>query len=145
MVFQIRRTVFVAIMFALKRHPGIQLLLFIYLSVLYIIYLNFNRIYHEPFHLLFETANECGLMLVCYHLVLFTNLVSDPLLHRHIGTSLILTVGTCFAMSIISIFSITIRDQVHKLKIRWNKRKYDAALLKKEEKCEEESEIAEVE
>ena len=123
-VFQIRRIIFVIIMFALRSYPGIQMFTFIYSSVLHIIYLNHSRIYNERSTLYFETANECGLMIVCYHLVLFANLVHDPSMLNHIGMSMIISVGIAIGGSTLVICSISIKDQIHQLKRRWRKKKF---------------------
>lgn len=127
-VFQIRRTAFVGVMVFLDKTPSIQLFFFIQLSVLYMIYLNWHRIYNEPFQLTFEVVNECGMMLICYHLLLFTNLVHDPYLLSRIGKSLIIIVAIIFGCCIVTIFFITLREQYRKLKRQWRKKKYEALL-----------------
>ena len=74
-IFQMRRMCFVLLTFALFNYPGIQIQVFIYTSVLYIIYLNFRRIYHERFTLILENINEVFFLITLYHLVLFSNLL----------------------------------------------------------------------
>ena len=112
-------------MFLLAEYPGIQVQVFIYSSVLYVIYLHFQRIYIDPFMLTFETINECSLQLVCYHLVLFTNLVSDPSVIDHIGASMIVSMGLMLGTSILIIFAINIRGSFNKLRKYWMKKKFE--------------------
>ena len=48
-IYMLRRSMFVLLTFALYPLPGIQIQVFVYSSVLYIIYLNSNRIFHDWF------------------------------------------------------------------------------------------------
>ena len=84
-IFLLRRSLFIFITFYLYNFPGIQIQLFIYSSVLYIIYLNSHRIYELPVDLFLENLNEVFFILALYHLVLFSNLVYDPHILDKIG------------------------------------------------------------
>ena len=57
--------------------------------MLHIIYLNASRIYELPETLLFEDVNEATFLLICYHLVLFSNLLGDPHVLSMLGYSMI--------------------------------------------------------
>ena len=124
-VFLIRRSIFVAITFALYNHPGIQIQLFIFGSILYIIYLNSRRIYKEYFMFKFEFMNECIFLIICYHLVLFTNiLTNDPYTLEHIGTSMIVSIIILSIITAYVLLYLTCRIQYEKLRIKWIKKKY---------------------
>ena len=110
-------------MFLLVNYPGLQVIAFVYSSVLYVIYLHYHRIYEEPFMLIFETINECGLQIVCYHLVLFTNLIGDPSTLTRIGGSMIFTMGLMMGLSLLIILCINIKETIRKLRRSWMRRK----------------------
>ena len=58
--------------------------------------LNFIQIvkpYPSPMLNKLETCNEIGVILVCYHMLLFTSFVPDPLLRYQIGYS-------CYAVTV---------------------------------------------
>ena len=76
-VFMFRRLIFIAITFGLSSVPGLQIHLFAYTSMFYVIYLGLVMP-HESFSVTGqELANETVLMLSCYHFILFTGLVDD--------------------------------------------------------------------
>ena len=77
-VFLLRRLLFVILTFALFDFPGLQIQAFIWTSILYLVYLNAERVQAEPFTLVFENMNEFTFLIVCYHFVLFTGIVNDP-------------------------------------------------------------------
>ena len=71
MVFILRRVVFVMITFALFNYPGIQIQMFIYVSLLYIIYIG-HTYFHEPSSSKdLELVNEAIFLFICYHFVTF--------------------------------------------------------------------------
>lgn len=98
-VFLVRRTLFVILTFALYDQPGIQIQLFIYMSVLYMIYLHAQRIYAQKYILLLEAINEVVFLLACYHLVLFANLLPDPETLETVGSSMIVTLVLLVAIT----------------------------------------------
>ena len=118
LVFLIRRSIFVVLTFALFSYPGIQIQVFIFSSLLYIIYLNSHRIYAENFTLQLENLNEFVFLTICYHLVLFTNLVSDPFILDKIGLSMIISTAMILGIGIIVIVFINIKTYARKLKLR---------------------------
>ena len=77
-VYLVRRILFVLLTFSLRNYPGIQVQVFIFSSVLYIIYLNFSRIYNEHFTMYLENLNEVFFLMILYHLLLFANLIKEP-------------------------------------------------------------------
>ena len=91
-VFLIRRTIFVVITFALYDHPSLQILLFIWTSVLYIAYLGHSRVYQDQLTLRLEYLNEGTFLVICYHLISFTNILDNPSTISIIGWSLIIAI-----------------------------------------------------
>ena len=77
-VFLVRRSLFIVITFFLFDYPGLQILIYIKVSVFYVIYLNAARIMAEPSILLFENMNECTFLVVCYHFIVFTDILDEP-------------------------------------------------------------------
>ena len=88
-VFLFRRTLFVIITFGLFQYPGLQINVFIYTSLLYIIYItHFPRF--DPVTIMWtEVVNESVFLVICYHMVLFSNLIWDSGLKLAVGISLI--------------------------------------------------------
>ena len=74
-VFLLRRSIFVAITFLLFEDPNMQVLLFIWLTLLYITYVNHSQIYESSKAKALETFNEVTFCLLQYNLVLLNNLV----------------------------------------------------------------------
>ena len=68
--------------------------------------------------LVIENLNEVFFLITCYHLVLFANLVHDPIKLDYIGMSMIASVGTILAIGTIIILSINVKTVMRKLKLR---------------------------
>ena len=117
-VFQLRRILFVGLMFLLQDYPGIQIQLFIYSSVLYVIYLNWFRIYELPESLLFEDANEMGFLFICYHLALFSNLIGDPKVLSVLGLSMICSTALILIGNILLIIWVNVKGLILAVKRR---------------------------
>ena len=117
-VFMVRRSLFVVVMFFLSNQPAIQMNLFIFMSNLYIIYLNQVSPYEEKQVVITETFNEVMLMLICYHFILLTDLLSDQDLKYEISKSMI-----GFIIAMISINMIIILRESLKPAIRNCKKK----------------------
>ena len=77
------------ITFGLFQYPGLQINVFIYTSLLYIIYItHFPRF--DPVTIMWtEVVNESVFLVICYHMVLFSNLIWDSGLKLAVGISLI--------------------------------------------------------
>ena len=108
-VFLLRRSIFVAITFALIDHPALQMQAFIFLSVLYMGYLKSVRIYDDQFMLDLEFFNEGLLLLCCYHFLMFTNILNDPYTSELLGISMILTIGLLLAVAAFVMLSVTFK------------------------------------
>ena len=77
-VFLVRRSAFVLITFTLFRYPGIQIQAFMYTTLFYLIYLHYWPVFPDKMTLYVETFNETTFLLICYHMVLFSNLLWAP-------------------------------------------------------------------
>lgn len=74
-VFLLRRSLFVGLTWFLYDFPSLQVHLFIYSSLLYIITINHLDHFEESFQCKVELTNETLFIVICYHLVYFTNIV----------------------------------------------------------------------
>ena len=77
------------ITFGLFNYPGIQINVFIYSSILYIIYITHYPKYNPTAIMWTEVINESIFLLICYHMVLFSNLVWKPSVKFAVGVSMI--------------------------------------------------------
>lgn len=84
-VFLFRRSSYVAITFSLFNFPGIQIQAFMYVTMFYMMYIHHYPKYSETLTLKSETFNEIMFLLICYHMVLFSNLVWNPEMKQQIG------------------------------------------------------------
>ena len=73
--------------------------LFIYPSIFYIIYLQYVRPHDDASSVLIETCNIVILLVICYHFILLTDLISNPFLKFKLGFSLIICVCTMIALN----------------------------------------------
>ena len=74
-VFLVRRSLFVLTSFALYRVPGCQIQVMLAMTVVYLCYISRQEFYQSPFQKRVEMANECLLVLLCLHFILFTDVV----------------------------------------------------------------------
>jgi hypothetical protein len=82
--------------------------LLIYSSNLYIIYLQHVTPYDDSSTVVIETINEVFLLLICYHFILLTDLLSDPMLKFKIGWSLCGHVLAMIAMNLLIIVFVSL-------------------------------------
>jgi hypothetical protein len=71
-IFLLRRLIFVAISFALSDKPYLQVHLFIYMLLWYVIYIEMVLPHETRLQTTFEHVNEALLLLICYHFVIWT-------------------------------------------------------------------------
>lgn len=112
-VFLFRRSLFCMFTFAMFEIPGMQVQLFIFSSVLYIIYLNSTSFFTSSLLQSQENMNEAFFILIGYHLVLFGNLIDDYDTKALIGTSLAASCATMLGMNLLIIMVVNashIRD-----------------------------------
>lgn len=74
-VFMLRRVFFVILTFGLLHVPGVQIQVFIFSNVLYIIYMNYCVVHEDRMGKWVSNYNEMLLLIICYHFVLFSNLI----------------------------------------------------------------------
>jgi hypothetical protein len=74
-VFMVRRLFFIMLTFAVSAVPCLQIQLFIFTTVMYMVYIMEVRPHTDRFQTKAEILNEVLLISICYHLVLFTNLI----------------------------------------------------------------------
>ena len=117
LVYMLRRSLFVLITFSLLKYPGIQIQVFIYTGILYIIYLNHVYLHEDSFASRLETCNEFMLILICYHIVLIVGLVSDYEMKEMIGWSLIVMVSLMLAMNLFIMIGFSLEKGTRKLKL----------------------------
>ena len=111
----LRRFTFVAITFALFSYPGIQIQVFIYTSVLYIIYIS-HMYFHDPkSSKTLEIFNESLFLLVGYHFVVFTNLLWDEKMRDLVGRTLVATTATILVLNTSIIIAVSIKAFLRKL------------------------------
>ena len=109
-VFLLRRTIFAVITFLLFDYPTMQILAFIMNIILYVIYLNSSRIYAERFPLYLENLNESFFLIVCYHILLFTNVLDDPILISNVGKSMLVGIGLILMTGMVVIMFVNIKE-----------------------------------
>lgn len=117
-IFLWRRNVFIGITYLLFDYPSLQVHLFLYSNVIYIIYINSATPHSESFSLATEVINETMFLLVCYHFVLFTNVVSDPIIRNQVGWSLITFIGAMFAFNVGVIVFVTYKGLSRKFYLK---------------------------
>ena len=104
--FLIRRSVFIAITYALIDYPALQIQVFILTSVLYMAYLNTFTIYEDTSLLKLELVNESIFLACCYQMLFFTNILSveDPHTPEIIGICLIVSLSSLIGVAGLMIF-----------------------------------------
>ena len=76
-IFLGRRVFFIVLMFAIPDYPAIQIFLFTESIIIYIIYLMNIKPYESKSLMLQEFINEIFFLLINYHILLFTDIVSS--------------------------------------------------------------------
>ena len=76
-------------MFILFNQPAVAILCFLIQSVLYTSYLVMFPVFTNKATLYNEVVNEAIFFVICYHFVLFANMVDDPDIRKALGYSLV--------------------------------------------------------
>ena len=134
----IRRSLFVLVSFVLLDYPGIQIQVFLYMTVLYIVYLNHGRIYEERLALRLDNTVEMLFMGICYHMVLFCDLLNGPDVYEMVGVSLIVGVVGILGLGFAVMLGVNIAVLYRKLRVCYLKRRHkkEMALSKEDEQTE---------
>jgi hypothetical protein len=102
--------------------PGLQIHIFAYLNLFYVMYLGLV-VPHDVVNMTnSELANESILMIICYHLILFTGVVDDLETRTNIGWSLVAFIGVLLIFNVIVILSANI-NQLRRKYALWKMRK----------------------
>ena len=107
--------------------------MFIYSSIIYVIYLN-SVVFESKLITVQENMNEACFIFICYHLVLFSNLVDEYETKVMIGNSLMYSCIAMITLNICIIMCVNYGVVRQKCKVRYLKKQRDAkiAMLKKE-------------
>ena len=117
LVFILRRVVFVLITFALFDYPGIQVQALIYSSLLYIIYIGHTS-FHDPSSSKdLELMNEAIFLLICYHFVVFVNLLNGQWIKEKVGRSVVYCTAAILVINTSIIIIVSLKVVTNKLKI----------------------------
>ena len=123
LTFLIRRSVFVAITFALATEPGIQIQLTTYLTLWYIIYVGYAEFFETPGGKRLEIVNESLFVIIQYHFVLLQNLVWEFEAREQIGNSIIGVTSLLIAINVIAILVVSFRALCRKIYLNNLKKK----------------------
>lgn len=127
-VFLVRRSIFVLITFGLFKYPGIQINVFIYTSLLYIIYITHYPKF-DPISIMYtEVVNESIFLLICYHMVLFSNLIWAPELKLAVGISLIFCLISLLFGNTVFIAIVSCRGAKNKKRLAYIKKQHDSII-----------------
>lgn len=121
-VFLVRRSIFVIAYFALRYHPSMQVEIMLYTTLLYICYISNMRFYESNSHRRIEIMNECILVGVCYHFVIFANPDFDIAIRHKLGFATITFVSALLAVNSLVIVWVSIAAIKRKLKLKKMKR-----------------------
>ena len=105
--------------------------MFIYTSLLYIIYIS-HVYFHDPMWSRdLEMVNESIFLLVCYHIVIFVNLLWDLEKREYVGKSLVWTTGAILIMNTSIIVFVSLKDAYRKLQLMKMKRNHKKEMVKR--------------
>ena len=122
-VFLVRRSLFVIMTFSLYLMPAFQVQLMLCMTLFHLCYLSRIRFHQSPFHRRIEMTNECILMFLCYHVVLFISPVWELDLLEKLGDSTIGFVVALLGLNTLVIIYVNFKVIYLKLKLKLNKRK----------------------
>jgi hypothetical protein len=93
-IFLIRRFWFVAIATLLYSHPFAQLQCLVFISSLYLIFYGGARPHESRFRVRMEIFNECMLMVLNYHMLLFSGFTLAKDYNFYLGYTFVITAAT---------------------------------------------------
>ena len=114
-VFLLRRSFFVLVTFALYNFPSMQVECMLYSTMLYVCYISNMNFYESKNHRRVVVMNECILIGVCYHFVIFANPNFDIRIRFILGHSVIAFVCLLLAVNGIVIIGVNIEAIKRKL------------------------------
>jgi hypothetical protein len=107
--------------------------IFIFSSVLYIIYLNQGPVFLDKLSLISENANEFMFLIICYHMVLFIELLDSPSIHKGAGESLIFCILLHLGANTGLIATVTLKATLRRAKLSKLKAKRTKILSERKE------------
>jgi hypothetical protein len=102
--------------------PGLQIHIFSYLNLFYVMYLGLVRPHDVSQMTSSELVNESILMLTCYHFILFTDFVDNLQTRINLGWSLAAFIGLLLAFNVAMILTANISHLRRKYTL-WKLRK----------------------
>ena len=127
-IYLTRRSAFVLITFGLFRVPGIQINLFIYLSILYVIFIGHCPKFNPRTIYWTEIANEAMFLLICYHILLFSNLIWDQQVKLSVGISLIIFLVCLLGGNTLFIAVVSVRGYLSQKRIKYIKSRHSVVM-----------------
>ena len=103
-VFLGRKSLFVLLTFTLSLYPHLQIQIFTFTTLLYMCYFNFDLLHASRALRNLETVNEYFFLILCYHLLLFNNMVGEFDTRESIGKSFIYCSIFLVTINIVIIF-----------------------------------------
>ena len=124
-MFFLRRSVFVLITFLLFTRPGIQINVLLYSSILYIIFITHWPKFNPKTVMWVEVINESILLLICYHMILLSNIVWVPWVKEAVGYSIIGCLAILLSGNTIYMTMLNIKGFLRKKRLAFMKMKFD--------------------
>lgn len=92
------------------------------MSVLYLILVNQMTYYGTNLMINLENFNEFFFLVICYHFVLYCNLIMYQSVKDMVGKSLISILAFMIIVNTVVVAKVCLQDYCHKLKIKYMKR-----------------------
>lgn len=121
-VFMLRRVIFVAIPTVLVDWAFLQIQLLVFLSSLYVMFYAGLRPHEDPRRVRLEIFNECMLMLLNYHFVIFSNFNLDNESKYTMGKVYLVIVALTIFVNISLIITASTERQLRRLRIKLKKK-----------------------
>lgn len=123
-VFLLRRSVFIVITFLLFNDPGVQLLLMLKMTILYLIYLGYVGFFKSFGSKALEIVNESVFLLIQYQLIVLHHLVWQEWIREAIGTLIIAMTSFLLIINFIVVIVVSVWPKLRKLYLQhWIQRK----------------------
>jgi len=106
---------------------------FIYTSLLYIIYITHFPQMNPKTVMWNEVVNEGIFLIICYHMVLFSNLIWDSSVKAAVGISLIVCLVSLLAGNTIFIAMISLRGAKVNKRAQFIKKKHESIMKERKE------------
>lgn len=120
------------ITFGLFKYPGIQINVFIYSSLLYIIYITHYPKFDPPSILWTELTNEGIFLFICYHMVLFSNMIWAPDTKTMVGYSLVVCLVGLLLGNTILIAIVSCKGSKQKKRIKYLKKQHEKIMKERQ-------------